>query len=191
MKLTKTLLFENFIIIFLDDIMKRIEKISLVSTLFFLFGFLFFVVMANAKSVMVMNQVAMQSESCAQIAKNIKVALNQVVMMHKGMQNTLNSDQPIDKYNRHINILVGNLEVGSMRLLKLLGAAEQNGCNKVVQLMRDHVVNTKNIFQKMMATIQLPTPKKPLSRQNEKLKSELDNLMKAHRKLSSTVKSKT
>jgi len=171
--------------------MKRIEKISLASTLFFLFSFLFFVVMVHAKSLVVATQVAMESESCAQIAKNIKVALNKVVKMNKGMQNTLNSDQPIDKYNRHVNILVGNLEVGSIRLSKLLVTAEKNGCNKVVQLMREHVINTKNIFQKMMATIQLPTPKKPLSKQNEELKSELENLMEAHRKLFSTLKSKT
>ena len=170
--------------------MKKIEKISLASTLLFLFSFLFFVVMANAKSVMVVTQVAMETGSCAPIAKNIKVALNKVVRMSKGMQNTLNSDQPIDKYNRHVNILVGNLEVGSMRLSKLLVTAEQNGCNKVVQLMRDHVINTKNIFEKMMATIQLPEPKKSLAKQNEELKSELDNLMEAHRKLSSTLKSK-
>jgi len=171
--------------------MKRIEKISLASTLFFLFSFLFFVVIVHAKSVMVVTQVAMESESCAQIAKNIKVALNKVVRMNIGMQNTLKSDQPIDKYNRHVNILVGNLEVGSIRLSKLLVTAEQSGCNKVVQLMRDHVINTKNIFQKMMATIQLPTPKKSLSKQNEELKSELENLMEAHRKLFSNLKSKT
>tara|TARA_Y100001960_G_scaffold21861_1_gene19118 strand:- start:288 stop:860 length:573 start_codon:yes stop_codon:yes gene_type:complete len=190
MKLASTLL-ENFIIIYLDNIMKRNEKISLVSALFFLFSFLLFVVMAHAKSIMVVTQVAIASENCGQIAKNIKVALNKVRVMQKGMQNTLNSDQPIDKYNRHVNILVGNLEVGSIRLSKLLEAAEQSGCNKLVELMRDHAVNTKNIFLKMMETIQLPTPKKPLLRQNEKLKSELDNLMKAHRKLSSIVKSKT
>ena len=171
--------------------MKKIEKISLASTLLFLFSFLFFVVMVHAKSVMFVDQVAMESESCTQIAKNIKMALNKVVRMNKGMQNTLASDQPIDKYNRHVNILVGNLEVGSIRLSKSLVTAEQIGCNKLVQLMREHVINTKNIFQKMMTTIQLPTPKKPLSKQNEELKSELDNLMEAHRKLSSTLKSKT
>ena len=171
--------------------MQKIEKISLASTLLFLVSFLFFVVMAHARSVMVATQVAMESGSCIQIAKNIKVALNKVVRMNKGMQNTLNSDQPIDKYNRHVNILVGNLEVGSMRLSKLLVTAEENGCNKVVQLMRDHVINTKNIFQKMMTTIQLPTPKNPLLKQNEELKSELENLMEAHRKLFSTLKSKT
>ena len=170
--------------------MQRIKKISLVSTLFFLFSLLFFVVMAHAKSVMVATQIAIGSDSCAQISKNIKMALNKVVRMNKGMQKTLNSDQPIDKYNRHVNILVGNLEVGSIRLSKLLVTAEQSGCKKVVKLMRDHVNNTKNIFQKMMATIQLPTPKKPLSKQNEELKSALDNLMKAHRKLSSTLKRK-
>ena len=171
--------------------MKKIEKISLALTLLFLYSFLFLVVMAHAKSVMVVTQVAMESENCTYITKNIKVALNKIMMMHKGMQNTLNSDQPIDKYNRHVNILVGNLEVGSMRLSKLLVIAEQSGCNKVVQLMRDHVINTKNIFQKMMATIQLPTPKKSLSKQNEELKSELENLMEAHRKLFSNLKSKT
>ena len=171
--------------------MKRIEKISLASTLLLLFSFLFFVVLAHAKSVIGVTQVAMESDRCKQIAKNIKVAIDKVVVMHKGMNNTLNSDQPIDKYNRHVNILLGNLEVGSVRLSKLLVTAEQSGCNTLVQLMHDHVINTKNIFQKMMATIQLPTPKKPLSKQNEKLKSELDNLMEGHRKLSSTLKRKT
>ena len=171
--------------------MKRIEKISLASTLFFLFSFLFFVGIAHAKSVMVVTQVTMESENCTYVTKNIKVALNKIMMMHKGMQNTLKSDQPIDKYNRHINILVGNLEVGSMRLSKLLVTAEHNGCNKLVQLMRNHIINTKNIFQNMMATIQLPAPKKPLAKQNEELKSELDNLMEVHLRLSSTLKSNT
>ena len=171
--------------------MKRIEKIFLASTVTFLFSCLFFVVTVHAKSLMFVTQVAKENESCTQIAKNIKAALNKVVMMHKGMQNTLNSDQPINKYNRHVNILLGNLEVRSMRLSKLLVTAEQKGCDKLVQLMRNHVINTKKIFRKMMAAIQLPTPKKSLSKQNEELKSELDNLMEAHRKLSSTLKSKT
>ena len=170
--------------------MKRIEKNSLASTIFFLFSFLFFVVMAHAKPVTVMTQVAMGNENCKHITKNIKVVLNKVMMTQKGMQNTLKSDQPIDKYNRHVNILVGNLGVGSMRLSQLLETAEQGGCGKLVQLMRGHVINTKNIFQKMMETIQLPAPKKPLAKQNEELKSELDNLMEVHRKLSSTLKSK-
>ena len=108
--------------------MKRNEKISLVSTIFFLFSFLFFVVTAQAKSLVVVNQVAMESGNCIQITKNIKVTLNKVKVIYKGMQNTLKSDQPIDKYNRHVNILLGNLEVRSIRLSKLLGNAEQSGC---------------------------------------------------------------
>ncbi len=171
--------------------MKRIEKISLASTLFFLTSFLFLAVMAHAQSAPGVTQVAMENGNCAQITKKLKVPLNKAFMVHKGMKNTLNSDQPIDKYNRHVNILVGNLEVEAGRMERLLGTAEQNGCNKLVQLMRGHVQNTKNIFQNMMATIQLPAPKKPLAKQNEELKSELDNLMEAHRKLSSSLKSKT
>ena len=170
--------------------MKRIEKISLASTLFFLLNFLFLVVMAHAELLIDVTHVAMENENCTQITKKIKVPLNKAIMVHKGMQNTLKSDQPIDKYNRHVNILVGNLELEAGKMEELLGTAEQSGCNKLVQLMRDHVINTRNIFQNMMTTIQLPAPKKPLAKQNEELKSELDNLMEVHRKLSSTLKSK-
>jgi len=63
---------------------------------------------------------------------------------------------------------------------RLFVAAKQKGCDKLVQMMRDHIVNTKNIYNGMMASIQLPAPKEPLAEQNEKLRPELESLMKIH-----------
>ena len=96
------------------------------------------------------------------------------------MQKTLNSDQLIDRYNRHVNILVGNLDREASKMQRLLAVAKQRGCDKLVQMMQDHIVNTKNIYNEMMASILLPAPKEPLAKQNEKLESELESLMKIH-----------
>ena len=170
--------------------MKRIEKISLGSTLFFLFYFLFFLTITHAQIRIGVNEIAMEGDNCAQITKKMKLPLKKVMMIHKGMQNILKSDEPVDKYNRHVNILLGNLELEAGKMGKLMVTAEQRGCSKLINLMRDQINNTKNIFQNMMATIQLAAPKKPLTKQNEELKSELDNLMEVHRKLSSIQKSK-
>jgi len=145
---------------------QQIKRISLTLTLYFLF----FVTMAHAQ----------MSGKCAEVVRNMKVPLGRAMAVHKSMQQTLSSDQPIDKYNRHVNILVGNLDREASRVERLLVAAKQRGCDKLVQMMRDHIVNTKNIYNEMMASIQLPAPKEPLAKQNEKLKSELEFLMKIH-----------
>ena len=152
----------------MDDILQQIKRISLALTLFFLF--LFFVTMAHAQ----------MSGKCAEVVRNMKVPVDRAMAIHKSMQKTLNSDQPIDKYNRHVNILVGNLDREASRMERLLVAAKQRGCDKLVQMMRDHIVNTKNIYNEMMASILLPAPKEPLAKQNEKLESELESLMKIH-----------
>ena len=148
--------------------MKQIKKIPLASTLFFLL--LFFVPMAHAQ----------MSGKCAEVVKNMKVPVDRAISVHKAMQQTLNSDQLIDRYNRHVNILVGNLDREASRMQRLLAVAKQRGCDKLVQMMQDHIVKTKNIYNEMMASILLPAPKKPLAEQNEKLESELESLMKIH-----------
>ena len=148
--------------------MQQIKRISLALTLFFLF--LFFVTMAHAQ----------RSGKCAEVVRNMKVPVDRAMAVYKSMQKTLNSNQPIDKYNRHVNILFGNLDREAGRMERLLVAAKLRGCDKLVQMMRDHIVNTKNIYNEMMASIQLPAPKEPLGKQNEKLKSELEFLMEIH-----------
>ncbi len=146
--------------------MKNIKRISLILTTVFLY----FVAVAHAQV----------SEKCGDIVKQMQVPLSKAMSVQKGMHQTLNSDQVIDKYNRHVNILVGNLEHHADKMKRLLDFAEQRGCDKLVKMMRDRINNTKNIYHEMMASIQSAAPKKPLSKQNEQLKSELDHLMEVH-----------
>ena len=147
--------------------MQQIKRISLALTLFL---FLFFVTIAHAQI----------SGQCTDVVKDLKEPVDRAMSVHKAMQKTLNSDQLIDRYNRHVNILVGNLDREASRMQRLLAVAKQRGCDKLVQMMQDHIVNTKNIYNEMMASILLPAPKKPLAEQNEKLESELESLMKIH-----------
>ena len=120
------------------------------------------------------------SGQCADVVKDLKEPVDRAISVQKAMQKTLNSDQLVDRYNRHVNILVGNLDREASRMQRLLAVAKQRGCDKLVQMMQDHIVNTKNIYNEMMASILLPAPKKPLAEQNEKLESELESLMKIH-----------
>ena len=120
------------------------------------------------------------SGQCADVVKDLKEPVDRAISVQKAMQKTLNSDQLVDRYNRHVNILVGNLDREASRMQRLLAVANQRGCDKLVQMMQDHIVNTKNIYNEMMASILLPAPKKPLAEQNQKLESELESLMKIH-----------
>ena len=148
--------------------MRQIKKISLAITVFFLF--LFFVTMAHAQI----------SGQCAEVVKDLKEPVGRAASVQKALRKTLNSDQLVDRYNRHVNILVGNLDREASRMQRLLAVAKQRGCDKLVAMMQDPIVNTKNIYNEMMVTILLPSPKKPLAEQNEKLESELKSLTKIH-----------
>ena len=148
--------------------MQQIKRISLALTLFFLF--LFFGTMAHAQI----------SGQCAEVVKDLKEPVGRAASVQKALRKTLNSDQLVDRYNRHVNILVGNLDRETSRMERLLAVAKQRGCDKLVQMMQDPIVKTKNVYNEMMASILLPAPKKPLAEQNEKLESELKSLMKIH-----------
>ena len=77
-----------------------------------------------------------------------------------------------------MNILFGNLDREAGLMEKLLVDLKENGCVELT-VMRSSVVSIKKIHNDMMASIQLSKPKEPLSQQNNKLKSELDSLLKA------------
>ena len=148
--------------------MRQSKRISLALILLFLF--LFFVTMAHAQI----------SGQCTDVVKDLKEPVDRAISVQKAMQKTLNSDQLVDRYNRHVNILVGNLDREASRMERLLSVAKQRGCDKLVQMMQDPIVKIKNIYNEMMASILLPAPKKPLTEQNEKLESELESLIKIH-----------
>ena len=148
--------------------MRQSKRISLALILLFLF--LFFVTMAHAQI----------SGQCADVVKDLKEPVGRAISVQKAMQKTLNSDQLVDRYNRHVNILVGNLDREASRMERVLATAKQSRCDKLVQMMQDPIVKIKNIYNEMMASILLPTAKESLSKQNEKLQPELESLIKIH-----------
>ncbi len=150
--------------------MKSIKRVSLALILFFMFSAFYFVTMAQAA----------MSGNCAEIVKDMRVPVTKAMAVQNGMHKTLKSDQLIDRYNRHVNILVGNLDREVSRMERLLGKAEKGGCDQLVKKMRDRIVSAKNIYHAMMKSILLPTAKESLAQQNDKLKSELDHLMEIH-----------
>ena len=154
--------------------MKNIKRLTLSLTLFFLCS----TAMVHAQITDDKNQSATHNENCMRLVKKFKLQLNRALKVHKGVHQTLQSNQPIDKYNRHMNILVGNLDREAVLMEKLLINSEKKECSKLT-VMRSGVVSIKKIHNEMMASIQLPKPKEPLSQQNSKLKSELENMLKA------------
>ena len=154
--------------------MKNIKRITLSITLFFMCS----TAMVHAQISDDRNQGAKQNESCIELKSFFKVRINKALKVHKVLHQTLQSNQIIDKYNRHMNILFGNLNRYTMVMEKLLVDSKENGCSELI-VMRNGVVSLKKIHDEMMASIQLPNPKGPLSQQSNKLKSELDNMLKA------------
>ena len=154
--------------------MKNIKRIILSLTLFFMCS----TAMVHAQKPDDKNQGATQNENCIKLKKHFKVSLNRALKVHKVLHQTLRSDQIIDKYNRHMNILFGNLDRESGLMEKLIVDSKEDGCGEL-GVMRSSVVSIKKIHNKMMASIQLSKPKEPLSQHNNKLKSELNSLLKA------------
>ena len=154
--------------------MKKFKKITLSLTLYFIFS----TAMVQAQITNDKNQGATQNENCIKLKKHFKVRLNRALKVHKVLHQTLRSNQLIDKYNRHMNILFGNLDREAGLMEKLIVDSKEAGCSELA-VMRSSVVSIKKIHNEMMASIQLSKPKGPLSQQNNKLKSELDSLLKA------------
>ena len=154
--------------------MKKFKKITLSLTLYFIFS----TAMVQAQITNDKNEGAAQNENCIKLKKHFKVRLNRALKVHKVLHQTLQSNQLIDKYNRHMNILFGNLDREAGLMEKLIVDSKEVGCSELA-VMRSRVANIKKIHNKMMTSIQLSKPKEPLSQQNNKLKSELDSLLKA------------
>ena len=145
--------------------MKNYKRIILSLTLFLMCS----IAVVQAQISDDKNQGATQNENCIKLKKNFKVRLNKALKVHKVLRQTLRSNQLIDKYNRHMNILFGNLDREAGLMEKLIVDSKEAGCSELA-VMRSSVVNIKKIHNEMMASIQLSKPKEPLSQHNNKLK---------------------
>jgi len=154
--------------------MENIKKITLSLILFFLCSTA--IVQAQIKGDK--NQGSTQNKNCLKLEKKFKLKLDRTLKVHESVHKTLQSDQPIDKYNRHMNILLGNLEREAGLMENLLVKSKKSECVKLTA-MSNGVVSIKKIHNEMMESLQLSKPKEPLAQKNNKLKSELENMLKA------------
>jgi len=154
--------------------MENIKKITLSLILFFFCSTE--IVQAQIKGDK--NQGSTQNENCLKLKKKFKLKLDRTLKVHKGVHQTLQSNQPIDKYNRHMNILLGNLEREAELMERLLVKSKKRKCSNLTA-MRSGIESIQKIHNEMMASLQLSKPKEPLAQQNNKLKSELKNMLKA------------
>ena len=123
--------------------MNNIKKITLSLTLYFMCS----TAMVQAQITNDKNQGATQNENCIKLKKHFKVRLNRALKVHKVLHQTLRSNQLIDKYNRHMNILFGNLDREAGLMEKLIVDSKEDGCGEL-GVMRSSVVSIKKIHNK-------------------------------------------
>jgi hypothetical protein len=117
--------------------MKNIKRTSLVLTIFSLFLCLTTVAQAQGKATLI-------NKYCPQTTKELQKRIKSVKKVHKGMYNGIFSplsSSHIDRYNRHVNILEGNLDREVQLMKGLLEKAEQQGrkCQEMAQGLSPHI----------------------------------------------------
>lgn len=91
--------------------MKMIKSTALALTIFHLFLIMFFAGTVQAQ-VQNKDQDGIKNKICSQLVKKFQIRIKGLKKVHKGMYNAISSSLPldrIDRYNRHVNILDGNL----------------------------------------------------------------------------------
>ena len=123
--------------------MEKIKKTSFALTIFYLFSILYFATSVQAQA-QGKAQGAGKNKICPQVAKELQMRITSLKKVHKGMYNSIYSSLPsdrIDRYNRHVNILVGNLdrEVNLMKgLLEKLQQRDQM-CHERAKGLSPHI----------------------------------------------------
>ena len=90
--------------------MEKIKKTSLALTLFYLFSILYFATTVQAQA---QGKTQDANKICPQVVKELQMRMKSLKKVHKGLYNSIYSSLPsdrIDRYNRHVNILAGNLD---------------------------------------------------------------------------------
>jgi hypothetical protein len=116
--------------------MKKIEKTSLGLALFYLFSILYFATSVQA-------QTRDANKICPQVVKELQMRIKSLKKVHKGMHNSVYSSLPLDsfdRYNRHLNILSGNLNREVNRMKGLLEKLQQDQiCHEMAQGLSPHI----------------------------------------------------
>ena len=111
--------------------MKNNKRVLLALTMFCLFLFLYLGTAAQA-----------QDELCPQTVKELQKRIKAVKNVYKGMHTDISSPlpaSPIGRYNRHVNILVGNLGHQVKRMQELLVKVQGRKCQEIGQGLASHI----------------------------------------------------
>ena len=107
--------------------MKKIKSTTLALAMFHFFLILFFATTVQAE-IQEKVQDGIKNTTCSQFLKEFQIRIQGLKKVHKGMYNAISSSLPldrIDRYNRHINILDGNLNREVKRIKGLLEKLQQ------------------------------------------------------------------
>ena len=121
--------------------MEKIKKTSLALAMFYVFSILYFATTVQAQ---IQGKTQDANKICPQIAKELQMRIKGLKKVHKGMHNSIYSSLPsdtIDRYNRHLNILTGNLDREVTLMKGLLEKLQQHDqiCNGIAQGLSPHI----------------------------------------------------
>ena len=122
--------------------MKMIKRVAFSLSMFHLFLILFFTTTVQAQ-ILEKGQDGIKNEICSQFAKEFRMRIKGLKKVHKGMYNAISSlplDR-IDRYNRHVNILDGNLnrEVKLIKRLQEKLREEGQKCREMAKNLSPHI----------------------------------------------------
>ena len=160
---------------FFGGVMPRIKNFSFSLTLFLISLILCFGTMANAQP--------KNNQNCKSIAKKMMNNDIKIKKIHKQMKHVIDAATgkeaqnypPIDRFNRHVNILIHNLgyRVGSMKELIEDAKQQGNSCQKMAKNISVKVNAMQKIYVDMGLSLEDPnTSGSKLSELNKSLKQQ-------------------
>jgi hypothetical protein len=178
-----------FLTYFFGGVMPRSKKISISLIMFFLLFILCLGTMAHAQPV--------NNQNCKNIAKKMMNTDIKIKKIHKQMKHVIEAATgkesqnypPIDRFNRHVNILIHNLgfRVGSMKELIEDAKKEGNNCQKMASKISGNVDAMHDIYVNMGISLENPKTSgsklfdlnKNLEQQTNGTSSELQSAVKS------------
>jgi hypothetical protein len=128
--------------------MEKIRKTSLALAMFYSFSILYFATSVQAQA---SGKAQDGNKICPQVVKKLQMRIKGLKKVHKGMYNSVYSSLPLDsfdRYNRHLNVLAGNLKREVNLMKGLLEKLQQNDrkCHKRAQGLSPQI-NTMHEIQ--------------------------------------------
>jgi hypothetical protein len=178
-----------FLTYFFGGVMPRSKTLSMSLIMVFLLFILCLGTMAHAQPV--------NNQNCKNIAKKMMNNEIKIQKIHKQMKHVIDAATgkesqnypPIDRFNRHVNILIHNLgfRVGSMKELIEDAKQQGNNCQEMASKISGNVDAMQDIYVNMGLSLENPDTSgsklsdlnKNLEQQANRTNSELESAVKS------------